>query len=156
MIKQRPASPARQRGLALVEFAMCGLLLVTLLTFPLFFSRYFMHYTVAQKAARDAAIYMARLPQADMKNADFTHAAEDVATDMATAQMASLRPGRSNSLDFGVTCDDGPCGDGVPDRVRVHVRMRVYDDFFWMATTRLIGDEGVRIRASVQMDYIGQ
>lgn len=156
MIKQRPASPARQHGLAAVEFAMFGLLLVTLLTVPLFFSRYFMHYTVAQKAARDAAIYMARLPQADMKDAALTHAAAAMAAEMATAQITSLRPGRTNFVDVGVTCDDGPCVDGVPNRVRVHVRMRMYDDYFGMATYKLIGTEGVRLRTSVQMDYIGQ
>ena len=35
---------------------------------PFFYARYFWHYTVAQKSARDAAVFMARLPLKDMED----------------------------------------------------------------------------------------
>jgi hypothetical protein len=146
----------RQRGIACVEFAMFGMVLVILLTFPLFFSRYFMHYSVAQKAARDAAVYMARVPRADMRDHDVTMAAAALASEIVKAETAGLRPGKNYTPDVDVLCDNGPCGDGPPDTIQVHVRMIMYDDFFWRATTKLIGKDGMRNRAVVSMQYIGQ
>lgn len=157
MYQHLPRAPARQHGVAAVEFALFAMVLVVLLTVPLFFSRYFMHYTVAQKAARDAAIYVARIPVADMHDHNTAMAAANMAQDMVLAQTVSLRPGgRTNTIDIQVDCDAGPCGDGPPQEIEVHVRMVMYDDFFAKFTTKLIGKTGVRIRATAKTRYVGQ
>lgn len=158
MFKKRTSTTVqRQQGIAAVEFALFGLILAVLLTFPVIFSRYLMHYTVAQKAARDAAVYFSRLPLADLKSHDLTMAASALGNDMMAAQTPSLRPGGpNNTIDIYITCDNGPCGDGPPEFIEAHVRMRMYDDFFKKTTTRLIGKDGIRLRGSARMRYIGQ
>ncbi len=145
----------RQRGVAAVEFAIILPLIVALITFPIFFARVFMHYSVAQKAAHDAAIYLSNIPLAEMSDYDRSLDAADVAAAIATEELAELRPGKGKKAVIQVQCDGGPCGTFTPAEITVHVRMRMYDDFFNYWTGNVVGTGGIQLNAQATARYVG-
>jgi Flp pilus assembly protein TadG len=155
-IPQRPrSSPTRQRGAAAVELALIIPILLVLLSFPLFFARYFWHYTVAQKAAQDAARYLSTVSHVEMRVGKLAQAAAAVASDIATAELAELNPG-PNPPQVVIQCGTVPClgvgGTALPQTVRVQVSMDMFDDIFGAVDT---GQYGMRISADVVMRYVG-
>lgn len=153
----KPATPSRKqrragRGVAAVEFAILLPLLLILLAAPLYISRVLWHYTVIQKAAHDAALYMSTVPEAEIRTATLVAAAKNLATDLANAELADLPPGDYPPV-VAVECDGVPCtGYSVPSLIRVNVQMRVQDPFF---ETDYGGYDGILISADAQMAYIG-
>lgn len=145
----------RERGVAAVEFAVILPILIILLTFPIFFGRTFMHYSVAQKAAQDAVRYMSSISLVEMKDQDRALAAEGIARQIASAEIAELSPGSGGHIFVGVTCDGYPCGADVPKQVTVNVSMRMFDDYFNNLTWLAVGPDGILLRAQVTMDYSG-
>src|SRR4051812_38658701 len=120
----------RQRGGVAVEMAVLLPILVMLLAFPLLLGRIFWHYSVAQKAAHDAARYLSSVPYAEMNNPSRSQSAASLARDIVLAETAELTPGGAFPVSIGITCDDGPCDYGVPTTVTVLVRVRMFDPFF--------------------------
>ena len=150
----RPA-PNRAAGLAAVEFAIILPLMVALIAFPLFFGRVFLSYSVAQKAAHNSASYLAKLPLVEMHDVSKSMAATTLSQDIINSTVAELRPGTEGVVVTQVQCDDGPCGSGVPTTITVHVRVRMYDEFFSYFTGPVVGDDGIHLKAKVTMNYVG-
>ena len=145
----------RQAGVAAVEFAIILPLLLALLTFPIFFARVFMHYSVAQKAAHDAAIYLSNIPFAEMNDYDRSLDAAKVAEAIVTEELGELRPGKGKKPVIQVQCDGGPCGTFAPNLVTVHVRMRMYDDFFNDWSWEAVGRSGIQLNVHATARYVG-
>ena len=158
-IKQGSAARTRahkhQAGVAATELAIILPVMIALIAFPLFFGRVYMHYSVAQKAAHNAATYLAKLPLIEMQDVAKSAAATTLTQDLIDSTVDELQPGNQGVVVTQVQCDDGPCGSGVPTTVTVHVRVRMYDEFFNYFTGPVVGDEGVHLKAKVTMKYVG-
>jgi len=103
----------RQRGLAAIEFALCLPVLVALLVLPVFFARAFWHYTMAQKAAQNAARYLAGASAADLGAPDAPHAASKIAREIVQRQIAEMSQDAVVS-GIDVACDESSCA-GTPE-----------------------------------------
>ena len=147
----------RQAGIAAVEFAVILPILIILLTFPIFFGRIFMNYSVVQKAAHDAALYYSGIPQSEMDSSTVSREAEAVAESIALAETAEIAAssGSGGPPVIEVLCDGGPCGTGRPKEISIHIRMRMYDDFFNDFTWLAVGSNGILIESKVVMPYVG-
>ena len=144
-----------QRGVAAVEFAVILPLLIILLTFPVFFGRVFMHYSVAQKAAHDAARYLASIPLVEMTSQTRSGAAATIARQIATTELEELNPGSGSNVYVDVLCDGFSCGFATPTVITVSVRMRMFDDFFNDFTWEAVGNNGIPLQAIVSVPYVG-
>lgn len=154
-----PSSKARrQRGIAAIEFAIILPLLVALLTLPIFFCRAFLYYSVAQKAAQNAAMYLATVPKLEMQDNNKSAAASDVATELVTSTIAELSPGALGAIGVSIQCDDGPCGVGVVPTglITVNLRISMYDEYFPYFTWVVLGDGPLVLNASAAVKYVGQ
>lgn len=150
-----PAKRQRQGGVAAVEMAIILPFLVMLLALPLFFSRVLWHYTVAQKAAHDAARYFATVPVREMMSPGKIPQSVAVARDIATEEMGDLKPGPYEPVTH-VMCGAFPCtGFTRPVTITVRVEMPMYDGLFGPLTQAFAGDYGLVIAAEVTMPYVG-
>jgi Flp pilus assembly protein TadG len=152
--RKLPGSPRRERGSAAVELALILPILITLLTFPVFYARCLWHYTVAQKAAQDAARYMASVPAAEMRSRKLGAAAQKIAEEIANQEIAELAPGKEFDPPQ-ITCDGLSCGSSTgktPSKVRVYISFGMADTFFGAVDT---GRYGLLITADVTMRYAG-
>lgn len=151
-------SPRRQRGSAAVELALILPVFVLLLVFAFYFGRVYWHYSVAQRAAHDAARYLATVSQADMLTpvaGGGDAAAVAVARDIVQAETQWLRPG-PYPIEVYVDCDGYGCtGHTLPKKVRVALRMYMYDDFFSSYTSGFGGTSGLEVLADVKIPYAG-
>jgi Flp pilus assembly protein TadG len=149
----------RQRGSAAVELALILMLLFGLLTVPLLFGRVFMHYSMAQKAAHDAARFLASAPQRDIRWARLDSSEIGVAAlarAIARETLAEANTGLAVPA-VDVYCDGETCiGNTTPTKVQVIVRMSIYDGLFGMHTGTYTGDYGLALRADVSMPYVGR
>jgi hypothetical protein len=144
----------KQRGAAAVEAAIVMILLVTLLTFPIFFARIYWHYTVVNKAAQDAARYLSTVSAQEMKSRVLATAAADVAREIVALEIAELYPGTEVAPPV-ILCGTDPCGIRVgivPATVRVQVTVEMKDIFFGVADT---GRWGWPLVANVTLPYVG-
>jgi hypothetical protein len=142
-----------QRGAAAVEFAILATVMLALLTVPMFFARCFWHYTVIQKAAHDAAWYLATIPKNDMKNPAKAIDAAKVANYIAGAEVAELSPGSYYIPIVTIDCRPTGCGSGTPTSVYVRVTVNMFDPIF---NVSFVGsDEGLRMYAESEMNYVG-
>jgi hypothetical protein len=106
-----------QRGVAAVELALMLPLLVTVLAGSVLCGRSFWHYTVAQKAAQDAARFMATVPQSDLRSPGAAEPSVQVARWIAASETADLAPGPLGAIDCVVSCDGGACGESADPKV---------------------------------------
>lgn len=147
-------SARRQRGAAAVELALIMPIMLVFLAFPLFFARYFWHYTVAQKAAQDAARYLSTISVQEMKIGSLNQAALAIASEIATTELAELNPGMAPPT-VAFLCGGYPCaGTGarpLPDTVLVRVTMDMFDNIFGIVDT---GRYGLPITVDVEMRYV--
>lgn len=147
--------PHRQHGASAVELALILPLLVILLTFPVFYASVFWHYTVAHKAARDAARYLAAISPQEMRSRNLAPEAAAIAAEIARIEIAELSPG-SVIEDAVVQCGDNPCrgitSGRLPATVRVYVGFDMYDRWFNVVDT---GRYGWKIESSVVLPYVG-
>lgn len=146
----------RQRGVAAVEFAILLLVLMPALTIPIFFGRYFWHYTVAHKAANDAARYLSTVSAREMRNPTLAMAASNLARQIASEELSDLNPGTEpprvhvlcgvEQECIGVT--SGP----LPETVTVRVQLDIIDNVFRVVPT---GWWGLNITANAKVRYVG-
>lgn len=143
----------RQFGIAAVELALVLPVLVLLMTGALLGGRLFWHYTVAQKAAHDAARYMATIPANDMRSPARAEYAADIAHEIAVQETSDLKL-RDKPVTL-VQCGAYECRGGavLPETVRVRVEMHVHDDIFNIQPPR--GSDGWFIWAEITMPYPG-
>lgn len=144
-----------QQGVAAVELALVLPVLIVFISFPLFFGRVFWHYTVAERAAHDAARYLATVPRQEMGNRQRGMDAAAIANFIAMEETAELNPGGEFGVSVDVLCDIGSCNLGVPPTVTVIVRMKMFDPLFSAFTWPVVGDDGLLLRAAVTMRYVG-
>lgn len=146
----------RQRGVAAVELALLLPIMILFLSFPLFFARYFWHYTVAQKAAQDAARYMSTISAQEMKTGSLAQSALAIANDIASTELAELSPGSAPpTVTFycgGYSCT-GTGARPLPDTVLVRVTMDMFDNILGLVDT---GRYGWPITVDVEMRYVGK
>jgi Flp pilus assembly protein TadG len=147
---------SRHRGAAAVEMAIILPVMMLLLAFPLLFGRIFWHYAVMQSAVHDSATYLARVPIAEMTSQARGAGAADLAHDIAMVETAELAPGEGYIVVVTVLCDGNACGSGVPFNISVVAQVRLYDPFFSDFTWAGFGDNGLLLRARVDMRYVGQ
>lgn len=148
--------PARrlQRGIAAIELALILPVVLISLTIPLFLGRVFWHYTVAQKAAHDAARYLSGVSVIEMATPARISKVVAVAQAIVAAEMSDLNPGPYAPA-VGIQCDGIPCdGFSIPATVRVIVRMPIYDTIFPAFTSEFIGTDGLLLTADVTMRYV--
>ena len=146
----------RQRGGAAVEAAAIVPILALLMACPFLLGRVFWHYAAVQKAAHDAARYLATVPIAEMSNQARGLRAASLARDIAVMETGELYGGRGSTVSVTILCDDGICDFGVPTTVSALVRVRMYDPFFGGLTWSIVGDGGLMLRGKVVMRYVGQ
>lgn len=147
----------QQQGMAAVELAIVLPLLLALLSAPLFLAYIFWHYSVAQKAAHDAARYLSSAPKAEMLAPTGSEIeAAKFAKAIALLETAELRPGPF-PIYVEAQCNGLTClGYTAPTTVRVAVRMQMFDQFFPALTGFLGTGDGILLTADVSMPYAGR
>lgn len=154
--KPLPILRQRQRGVAAVELALVLPLFFIVLAPLILYARYMWHYTVAQKAAQDAARYMSTVSAMEFRSKTLAAYAQAVAVEIARTEVAELAPGDSIS-DAIVSCDGrNPCtvvnGAAPPQNVSVEVAFNFMDPIFGT----YLGPYGMDIDAKVTMRYVGK
>ena len=148
-------SRRRQQGSAAIELALLLPVLVIFLTFPVFYTSVFWHYTVAQKAAKDAARYLSTISAQEMRSPVLAPAAAAIAREIARTEIAELAPG-SVIRDPVIECGDDPCtgteSGALPTVVRVSVQFGMFDTWFGVVDT---GRYGWHIESDVRLAYVG-
>lgn len=154
-----------ENGSVAVEMAILLPIFLLLLTTLVFFARVFWYYSVAQKAAHDAARFVSTATQADMRSTGsggIEAASAATARWIATTETEVLKPVMS-PLWIYVECGSpaaggysyGYCGFGVPQTVRVSLTMGMRDDIFPAFTWEYFGEDGLRMDVGVTMRYAG-
>lgn len=140
----------RQRGIAAVELALILPFMVLMLAAPLYFGRVFWHYSVVERAAGDAARYLASVPIAEMKDPNRAGDVVAVAQAIVATEISELNPG---NFPPGVTiqCDNLGCfGFSTPSTVSVGIQLYVENVFF-----PGIWSMSLPVTANVCYPYIG-
>jgi Flp pilus assembly protein TadG len=149
-----------ERGGVAVEAAILLPILILFLAVPLFFARVFWYYSVAQKAAHDAARFLATASQVEMMTLganDGDAAVAVLAKAIVLAETEEIRP-MLDGRTILVQCDQNVCGWAVPQTVRVSVRLRVSDNFLGSLTDDYykVDGKGLNLTADVSMGYAGK
>lgn len=163
-MKKLPRIGRRELGSVTVEFAAVMLwILLPLLAGSLFVCRFMWHYTVAEKAAHDAARFLASASATELKTQSPTGNAfvVEAARAIAVSELEELNPGTNFPVAF-VYCDSGPCLTSktaiLPKMVSVYVEMTVEDPFLSPLTSMFTGDTGpiaIQIDATGRSYYVG-
>jgi hypothetical protein len=139
-------------------------ILIPLLAAALFFGRFVWHYTVAEKAAHDAARFLASASPTELKVPSATGEALIVgaAKSLAQAEIAELYPSATYPALVYIYCDSGPClpfpTAPIPATVSVYVTMSVEDPFLDWVSSLFTGDTGpiaIQIDATGSSYYVG-
>jgi hypothetical protein len=150
-----PAGP-RQRGVAAIELALILPILLALLAFPFFFGRVFWHYTVADKAAHDAARYLACVPVIEMTTSARAVHAVEVAQAIIAAEIGDLHLD-AGAVSVVIQCNGLACsGFGAPSYVMASVQLPVTDPFFPDITWQAVGDSGLLLTGQATLPYVGK
>lgn len=148
----------RQRGGAAVEMAIVLPILVLFMALPLFFGRVFWYYSVAQKAAHDAARFLSSATQTEIRSTGSGSEAQvaGLARTIAEMELNGIQPGLAGRT-ITVLCDTDSCGLVVPQTVRVSIKLTVRDGIFDDFTSQFYGEDGygLLLKADVTMRYVG-
>jgi len=160
-MRERAESNSRkpyQHGIAAIEAVLVIPVLLALLAGITFFGRYTWHYTAAQKAAHDAARYLATVSQREMKTPGLGGTVAPVlqiAQNIAALETAELHPGPYPPYIL-VLCQPVQCtGFSVPSRVRVMIQMELTDDIFTPISQLFLGDAQLPLSVDVTLPYVG-
>lgn len=163
-MKKRPfharrRSTKRQSGAAAVELALLLPILVPFLMLGFFTISIFWHYTMAQKAAQDAARYLSTVPVAELLTPAQATAAGLLAREIVQREIAEISPdARPFQIDTFCIWDNvtRTCGGGAatltpPTAVRVGFTITMFDPSGYVDTGWL----GLQITADHTMRYVG-
>lgn len=170
-MRHTPAMPCtgpRQRGIAAVELAILLPVLMVMLVGVLFYSRYFWHYTVLQKAARDGALLLASTPKLEMTKPTPVGqvAPATLAVSIMQQEIAELNPG-GLAIQPVVMCQVQltgsatsltwvPCnGTAVPANIKATIFMYITDPFFGESPWAMAGAATSTVAADVIVPYVG-
>ena len=147
----------RQSGSAAVELAIVLPILFISMTVPIFFARYFWHYTVAHKAALDAARYLSTVSVREMRSPTLAATAGQIANGIAAEELADLSPGK-DAPTIEVFCGPSKLCIGynavaMPETIKVRVSMNLIDNVFGVVSTSFYGWP---IVADVEVRYVGR
>jgi hypothetical protein len=147
-----------QRGIAAVEAAVIiSFVLLPLLAFSLLFGRYYWYYTAAQKAAHDAAIFMAVAPLDEVRGTG--RPAVELANQIMIEEMSDIATTADGSMQCGYGATNpvfaGCVGTLTPVAVRATVLMNVTDPIMWIMTTPATGQEGIPLLVQTTAIYVG-
>lgn len=146
------------QGVAAVEFAILLPVILLLLAAPLFLGWIFWHYSVAEKAAQDAARILAKATAAEIRTpgAGGTEAPiAAAARAVVMAEIAELNPG-PYAPGVEVMCDGGVCfGFQIPTNVTVRVTLPLYDEFLGAFTSSVTGGDQILVKAVATTTYVG-
>lgn len=158
----------RESGSVAVEFAILLLtVLIPLLAGALFFGRFFWHYTVAEKAAQDAARFVATASPTELKVQCTVLFYRDpcvvmAAMGLAATELEELNPGGIDAPSVAIYCDDKKCptnrGTGLPSAISAEIRMTVEDPFLTGLASFFMGPEAsvtYPIVATARSHYVG-
>lgn len=123
---------AAQRGVAAVECAIILPVFILVLTMLMYFGWICWHYTVTQKAAHDAAIFLARTSLAEIRgqSTGLEIPIAGVARSIAMQELAELNPGISPPF-INVLCDGLGCdGFSTPKYVSIVIRVNMSTRIF--------------------------
>ena len=157
MAMLRRLLPAKSRGGAAVEMAILLPILVLFIAVPLYFGRVFWYYSVAQKAAHDAARFLSSVNQIEIRTPGGGFAEAPVAAlsrVIAQEELMAILPATEGIL-IDVQCDLSSCGTAVPTTIRVVVKMLIKDKIFDAFTSEFSGSDGLLVKADVTMRYVG-
>jgi Flp pilus assembly protein TadG len=132
-------------------------ILLVFLAVPIFFARVFWYYSVAQKAAHDATRFLSTATQVEMRTQGVGYGEAPmagIARAIAVAEIQEIMPVMS-AVTIDVQCDLNTCGLGVPQTVRVAVRMRFKDDILDTITSGFYGPDGLLLAGDLTMRYVG-
>ena len=150
-----PVLRPRQRGVAAIEFAAVFPIFLVVLAPLILYARYQWHYTVAQKAAQDAARYMSSVSAMELRSPALAAYAQAIAVQIARTEVAELAPG-DVIADAIVSCDGrNPCtvanGTAPPQNVSAELSFNFSDPIF----NTYLGPYGMLIDVKVTMRYVG-
>ncbi|MGJ7915265.1 TadE/TadG family type IV pilus assembly protein [Massilia sp. LXY-6] len=152
-----PVVRQRQRGVAAIELAIILPLFIIALAPVILWARYMWHYTVAQKAAQDAARYLSTVSKMELRSKTLGGYAQAVANEIARTEIAELAPGEDiSNATVTSSCDgNNPCvsvnGKQPPQNVSVEVGFNFSDPIF----NAYLGPYGMSIDVKVVMRYVG-
>jgi hypothetical protein len=147
----------REQGSVTIEMAFSLTILTLFLAVPLFFAQVFWYYSVAQKAAHDAARFLStasRLEMATLGTGDSDAPVSALAKQIALAETDEIRP-MLDARTIVVQCDLTQCGWSVPQTVRVQVRIRISDKILGAITDEFTNGQGINLTADSTMNYAG-
>lgn len=158
MKKNPPAAVRRskkyQAGAAAVECALLLPIVIAFLTLGFFTASIFWHYTMAQKAAQDAAHYLSTVSASEMMTPASALAAGNLAQEIIRREIAEVSPS-SQIGGLETFCDNSHCGfklpGTVPATVRVNFSISMFDPSGFVDT----GWYGLPITANYSMRYVG-
>jgi len=145
---------ARQAGVAAVELALLLPVLVSFITLGVFTVSIFWHYTMAQKAAQDAARYLSTVSAAEMMTPASAQAAGNLAQEIIRREIAEVSPS-SQIGGLETFCDTSHCGFKLPGTVPTTVRVNFSVSMFDPSGLVDTGWYGLQITANYTMRYAG-
>ncbi|NVD96990.1 TadE/TadG family type IV pilus assembly protein [Massilia sp. BJB1822] len=139
-----------QGGVVAIELAVVLDMAALLLAVLLLGGRMMWHYSVLQRAAFDAARYMATMPRPELANPMqapvLAARAGQLVLDAVSEAALDTSPGAGQ---VSVRCDDLPCGGTPPQRIRVTVQIQLSDPLF-----NLLGAGSIALTGSSVQPYV--
>ena len=143
-----------QAGVAAIECALLLPILLAFLTLGFFTASIFWHYTMAQKAAQDAARYLSTVSASEMMNPASALAAGNLAQEIIRREIAEVSP-HSQIGTLETFCDSSNCGGKLPGTVPTTVRVNFSISMFDPSGQVDTGWYGLPITANYTMRYVG-
>jgi Flp pilus assembly protein TadG len=149
------------RGGVAVEFAVLLPCVILLLAVPLLFGRVFWHYTVAQKAAQDAARFLAAATIMEIRPTGATGSEVPIAAvarSIVQAEIAELDGGvlGRGAAQIDIMCDARTCGGlTVPRKIAVSIQIPIIDPYFGQFTSDFTNSGWFFLEPSAMTSYVG-
>lgn len=156
-MRQRRLFRRTSQGSVAVEMAIITPIFLLLLSVPIFYARVFWYYSVAEKAAHDAARYLSSVTPAEMQTTgtgfDETKIVA-VARWIAQEELREIVPA-TDGVPIDIICQPGPCGSVVPNTVQVRIAIAVHDQVLGDLWPENMPASNLVLHSDVTMRYVG-
>lgn len=144
-----------EQGSVAVEAAILLPVLIVFIFVPFFLARVFWYYSVAEKAAHDAARFLSTASSQEMLDtSNPLTPASVLAMAIAHAELDEIKPVLKTKI-VSVTCEGMLCAGQNTEWIRGTVQIGIHDDTFGAFTDELFGENGLTLTADVTMRYAG-